>query len=140
MPLLEKKYLDRISLIIVEAPFTSVSEVLESWVNIGFLAPMQLYLLDKFSKYNLDQVSPIDAVKEIPHGIPVAFITSKMDKTVPEHLTMELIEIMRDYGHEKVHHCSLDHSGHETMTIGNPDDRNKYISFVENLYEQYIDE
>ena len=139
LSLLGDEYLKKINLVIVEAPFNNLSDVLNSWKYLKFLADIQLHLLAKYARYSHEQLTPIEAVDDIPTNIPIAFITSKIDETVPEKLSKKIIKKMRKMGHEKIHHCSLDNSCHEKCSIDNLEDQKKYFDFVEELYQKYVD-
>ena len=102
---LEKHELSMIKLVIVEAPFDSVPSVLVTY-NTGTIIQ---YALEKFSYYNKDQTSPLYAVSDtrFPLDVPIVFITSDADTTVPRTNTMRLVEKLRERDHTTLHHIEL---------------------------------
>lgn len=134
---LPKEYQDRISLVIVEAPFTSFPDVLRSWPYLRYLSSVQLYLLSTFGRYKHDQITPIQVIKNIPKSIPMAFVISRVDTTVNPKLSKELW-FERTLCGTNIHLCKLNNSHHIGMPTSNLADQKKYYSFVEKLYERYL--
>lgn len=132
---MKKEYHKDISLVIMEAPFNTVKEAIIA--RYGKLEPIVSYILEEFTEYDGDQVSPMSLIPDFPNDIPVAFITSKVDTTVPSYLTETLIDGLRKNGHKHVHHLMLETSSHSFMPLGNTEDQKKYKNFVENLYDKY---
>mmetsp|Transcript_10216 Transcript_10216/g.11742 ORF Transcript_10216/g.11742 Transcript_10216/m.11742 type:complete len:327 (+) Transcript_10216:68-1048(+) len=132
-----RELLERIDLVIVEAPFDTVPSVLKKSVVVPVFAEIQLWLLEIIGKYDPNQVSPLDAVANFPLDIPVAFVTSRPDRRVPINNTKSLIEQLRDRKHENVHHLMLEHSRHSSMAVEHHHDQKRYFEFVEMLYSKY---
>lgn len=128
---------DRISLIILEAPFDSLPNVLNSWPKLKVLAPLQLKLMSIIGSYHNHQLTPLDVVGDFPINIPVAFITSDQDKTVPKELTLHLVNILRDRGWNPVYHLELRESHHVLFPINTPNDQQLYYEFLDSLYDKY---
>ena len=126
--------LDRIKLVIVEAPFDSVENVIKtrSW----FPSPT-MYAINRFTSYDEKQMSPIDAVSSetFPLNIPIAFVMSELDTTVPIENTQNLISILKNKNHPNLHELVLKNCNHFAMPLS--DDREEYVKFVESLYAQY---
>jgi alpha-beta hydrolase superfamily lysophospholipase len=131
----EESLLASIRLVILEAPFDSVESVLAA---SSYTPDLQLLLLQTFTKYSCDQISPLMAADTFPLHVPVAFITSEIDTRVPRACTQRLIDRLRERGHRQVHHLALKNSGHNTMSTGDPDDVAAYVNFVNELYKLYI--
>lgn len=134
---LPKRYQEKISLVIVESPFTTFPDVLNSWPCLRYLSFIQLDLLSRIGRYKHNQLTPLEAIHGIPNNIPLAFITSNIDKTVPEKLTLKLLGKVKE--RPNTYHCSLDNSHHIGMPTCNLSDQKKYYEFVEDLYKKYID-
>lgn len=127
----------RIKLIIVEAPFDTVENV----VRLTSLFPdMSLTLLETIGKYKPNQTSPLEAVslESFPMHIPIAFITSAADERVPVSCTMKLIDKLRERGHQYLHHCHLKYSSHAEMSVGDERDRATYSIFLESFHDRYL--
>lgn len=128
---------NRISLVIVEAPFDSFPNVLNSWPYLRYLSGVQLYLISRFGLYQSTQLTPIGTIEQIPHTLPVAFITSDKDTTVPKACTHNLIRRLRETGHPNVFHCELEHVSHDGFPLENYEDRCKYHNFINDLYDRF---
>lgn len=124
----------RIALVILEAPFDSVSNTI---FESGFCPRLQMALLSSFTSYNSHQMSPIEAVSAWPTTVPVAFITSDTDTRVPKCLTLNLINALKSNGHEKLYHCELNNSHHALFPMYNLSDQKKYYDFVNEMYDLY---
>lgn len=125
---------DRIALVIVEAPFDSVPDVLTA---SALLPQVQLRLLSSFTLYSDCQMSPLQAAETFPLNIPVAFITSNTDTRVPPQCTDNLINKLKERGHSKIHRCELQNSHHSLYPLHNESDQKTYYDFVEFLYNTY---
>lgn len=119
--------LNHVKLVIVEAPFDSVENVLRT---SSWCPNVCLFLIKTFTNYKDTQQSPLDAMKTYPN-IPTAFITSNADTRVPLENTLHLMYELKDYTH--IHHLNLESAHHATM-FKDP----KYIKFVHDLYQLYI--
>lgn len=127
----------RIALVVVEAPFDSFPNVLNSWPYLRYVSGVQLYLISRFGLYNSNQLTPIDTVTQIPHSLPIAFITSEIDTVVPKSCTQNLIDRLRESGHPQIHHCELQHSSHDGMPLEDKDDQLMYCNFMNTMYDRY---
>ena len=133
---LNQSILDHIKLVIVEAPFDSVESVVH---NSAWFPTATMNMLNMFTAYKPTQQSPLDAVNiDIFPSIPIAFITSKVDNRVPIENTMNLINILKNKQHPHVHHLVLEKSHHALMFAHNKEDQEKYVHFVNQLYDMYI--
>lgn len=136
---LNQEEINRIKLVIVEAPFDTVPNVINSRYG-SLLAPSVLYMLKNYAKYDDNQESPLSAVSssKFPINLPLGFITSKVDNIVPCYHTMKLINILKSRGHNRIHHLELENSHHSNMTLNNENDIKSYYEFVHKLYNKYI--
>lgn len=125
----------RISLVILEAPFDSVEHVIE---RSTWLPSLQMGLLNTCTAYNPADMSPQMASDQWPLTVPVAFVTSDADTRVPKSLTQNLITRLLERGHENVHHCELQTSHHILFPLHNPEDQQRYFDFVNAMYALYI--
>jgi len=127
----------RIALVLVESPFDTFPNVLNSWPLLRPLAGIQLYLIEKLAMYKPNQMTPLEAIGDWPGSVPIGFITTDLDTTVPKHLTMNLIEKLKANGHEKVYHLDLKNSSHDDQPLVDPVDQQRYMTFVDDLYDMY---
>lgn len=123
------KYSNKIDLIIVESPFTSITDLFE-WKGSFFIDKT----LSSFTSYDPNQLSPIKAIETLPLTIPIGFIMSKGDTVVPMSNTQKLIKKLHERGHQNIHVCILEKSPHSSMSIHNIEDQKRYIKFVEEMY------
>lgn len=117
-----------LALVVLEAPFDALQSLLPR--------PL-LAALEWLTRYERAQMTPLEAARFVPGDLPVAFITSRGDMSVPEALTLRLIEALRAAGHAMVHHLSLARAEHAAMPLGDPEDRAAYTHFMAQLYVQY---
>jgi len=135
--LLPPELRSKICLVVVEAPFDTVPNVLEKTAYVP--AALQLFLLTHLCQYSPSQLTPLDAADNFPLDIPIAFITSEVDSTVPYQCTKNVIRKLKNRNHKNIHHLKLKKSGHSTMSLHNEEDVNNYKIFMNDLYEKYID-
>jgi len=137
LPHLTKDEQSHIKLVIVEAPFASVSSLLyDLWPTR--IVPFLIRALEYFTQYRTTQVSPLEAVTQthFPLEIPLVFVTSAADKVVPLRNTQQLITVLQERGHPSLHHIALKHSGHSFMSIGNASDVQDYERELHTLYRK----
>jgi hypothetical protein len=127
----------RIALVIVEAPFDTFPNVLNAWPYLRYVAGIQLYLISRFGLYEPSQLTPLDAITQISHKIPIAFITSECDTVVPKTCTQNLIDRLHESGHPLIHHCELQRSSHDGMSLEDKEDQQMYFDFMNALYDRY---
>jgi hypothetical protein len=123
-----------IKLVILEAPFDTVDNVIEQSTWFPALAKAAL----KLTAYSDEQMSPLTAAQLFPLEIPVAFITSVVDTRVPIQCTQNLIDVLRKRGHPNLHHLELQNSPHSSMSLADPTDQKNYLEFVNYLYSKYL--
>lgn len=137
LPHLSKEELSHIKLVIVEAPFTSLSSLLyERWpIRV---VPFILSALEYFTQYRTSQVSPLEAVTSpsFPLATPLVFVTSDADNVVPLRNTQQLITVLKERAHSSLSHIALKYSGHSFMSIGDTSDAQLYESELHTLYRK----
>lgn len=137
LPFLTEVERIHIKLVLVEAPFDTLPNILK--YQFGRLSSLPLYLLEKFGKYRPGQFSPLDSVSDdkFPLDLPIGFITSEVDNVVPKVHTTKLINKLKERNHTKLHLLELQNSGHSSMSVGDSTDQKLYIEFVNKLYDNY---
>jgi hypothetical protein len=140
----------RIKMVVLEGCFSNIEDVFTHWVQNRsyldsnfWLAKLFLFLL----KYNLlhfiisyhsrPDYHPINAVKDLPHNIPIVFITSIIDTVVPAAQTIQLYDNLVASGHPNVHLLVLKNSRHHAYMFDDADDRKAYEEFMKGLYGKY---
>lgn len=159
--LLRPEILKRVKLIVLEAPFDDLRTTLKETYPFTFLPFTKLYL-DIFTECKIEESSPLKMVSKFPIDIPVAFIMTKKDNTVPNRGT----ELLRDAlilwrkakGMQRdgtgdntmviskpstfetmVHSLTLENNGHSEMSVGSDTkDVLKYKAFMDDLYTRYL--
>ncbi len=129
----------QIKLVIAEAPFDTVESVVHATYYNRVFSSAIVAFGKNVALYKSDQVSPLDAVlnERFPLDVPIAFITSDIDNTVPKQNTMRLIDVLKKRNHLKMHHLELKRSPHSSMPISDPEDKESYNLFVHKLYDMY---
>lgn len=141
LPRLSTEELSHIKLVIAEAPFASVSSVLyETMPFAQTTVPLFISLLEYFTQYRRDQHSPLEAVasKQFPLDMPLVFVTSDIDTTVPVANTKQLITVLQQRNHQALHHIPLKHSHHSWMSLHNEEDKTFYDVELHRLYRKYL--
>lgn len=134
-----QEQLERVKLVILEAPFSSYPSLLFHTYP-SFLVPVMLSALEKLTLFRRDQLSPLEAISShtFPVRTPLLFVTSKADRTVPPEETEQLIEMLRLKGYLELHHLQLAHSHHSRMSLDHPDDIRAYQDKLASLYKHYL--
>lgn len=130
-----------ISLVIVEAPFDTLDHVIQTSCWFPSLAR---WFYRNFCDYRGSKEQQ-RAYSYDPAGVsircPVAFVLSIKDARVPRVCTEALINGLRQelvpHKVPEVEVLVLSHSKHPAMAIGNLDDQQAYVNFVEMLYDKY---
>jgi hypothetical protein len=139
---LSQDLLDRIALVVLEAPYDTVHHVARKRFGLG--AKFIDFLLSWFTRYDPHQKTPLDAIANISDKIPIAFVTVKDDTHVHYECTMTLVAALkkkRNYmGHDQmIHRLHLVRgAGHSDTSINNEDDAVAYKNFMDALYTEYL--
>lgn len=131
----------RVSLVIVEAPFDTLENVMR---RSSWFPSLARWFFRSFCDYRgeMDEQSAYDYNSdEVMLRCPIAFVMSLNDKRVPNSCTEALIDrVRRELVPQKVPAVEvlvLKHSRHPSMAVGNREDQEAYVSFVESLYDKY---
>jgi hypothetical protein len=85
----------------------------------------------------LDGPSPAAAIESFPLGVPVFFITSKTDKSVPCHSTESLAKELAKKGLNPVYLLVLEKSSHPNYMCDDQEDKDAYVTLLHALYKRY---
>jgi len=91
-------------------------------------------ILPYATSFNPEGTNATKNILDLPRDIPILFITSKTDKTVPFQCSLNLFEKMKEAGFENVEICILDKAGHDDYLTNNEADTNKYLEAVKEVY------
>lgn len=130
---------DHIGLVIAEAPFASVPSLLYNTMH-ATIVPYLLSALEQFTLFRIEQFSPLQAVtsNEFPLSVPLLFVTSDADRTVPKSETLQLIEVLKKRDHQALEHLQLKNSHHSMMSLDNKEDQDLYFAELQRLYRKYL--
>ena len=119
------KYKD-VKLVILEGCFTNVFEVFVR--RYGETMGPYFYKALKmiFTNHKEHGISPKSSVYDFPKDLPIAFITSKKDKSVPSELTISLAETLSILGNP-VYLLVLENSSHPNYMFDDKEDKEKYL-------------
>lgn len=125
-------------LVLLEGCPDSIPNVLE--YRYGQLAADGAeWFLERFTAYKKDnarRMSPLSLAPQFPQDVPVAFVTSERDTSVPAAGTLRLVEALKMAGHKKVHLLVLKDGNHNDY-LTSKRDRRAYLDFVKQLYDTY---
>lgn len=93
--------------------------------------------LTKVTCYKKDGGSPLEDVDRFPKHLPVAFITSEIDRVVPAECTKNLVQALVNAGHKEVYLLTLKSSSHSKYMMDDPHDAADYQHFIHALYKKY---
>ncbi len=129
------KNTDFIKLIIIEAPFDRLENVIKK--SCWFPKTTQ-FLINNITNYDPSFSSPLDSIKDFPLDVPIAFVMSEVDTRVPNECTTKLIEELEKRNHKKVHSLMLKISPHSSFSCFDKEDIKNYKNFIFDLYENYL--
>jgi hypothetical protein len=139
LTLLTSEELERIGLVVAEAPFSSITSFIER-MKLPIPTTWVLSILESFTQFERKQLSPLDAVQSesFPLSKPILFVTSLRDGVISPEETLLLIETLQKRGASNLHHLELKHSHHAAMSIQGKTDMELYYSTLHQLYEKYF--
>jgi|SRR4030095_14825038 len=131
---------DNIKALILESPYNTMTEVIESmmnrkglgWIHISYGETLAEFI---FKKYTRNGWSPKNCVDTIPKNIPILITCSKEDETVPYTSSINLYKNLVASGHEHTYILIVDHGNHAQILQG--PDGEQYQSTVNAFYKKY---
>lgn len=124
-----------VKLVVLEGCFSSVEDILGK--RFGFFAPAVSKFLSHFTAYRPEGPSPISNIDNIPEDIPIAFISSKVDKEVPHETTVNLATSLAEVRRGPVYLLKLESSPHKAYMHNNLEDRQRYQQFIHAIFHKY---
>lgn len=124
-----------VSLVVVEAAFDTLHNVIESSC---WFPSFVLWFFRTFCDYSGEDAYKYDR-NQIHLRCPIAFVMSVKDTRVPNELTQRLIDNVKADCPQipAVEVLQLKHSRHPLMAVGNREDQDAYVAFMEGLYDRY---
>ena len=145
-----KEKFPEVKLVVLEAAVDSMPNVAQSWAADIFKwesvsGPVAKAINDGFSfcnklsltQYRPDGPSPLKSVADFPEGVPVVFITSKIDKVVPCRNTENIARALANRGKNDVYLLKLENSSHPNYMFDDAKDRDCYEAFIHAIYKKY---
>lgn len=139
-----------VKLVILEGAIDSVPKIIPNRMSIKFKSnlvsnqvtnlvnnSLAFFNQRKLIQYRPDGPSPIDEVANFPEGVPVVFITSKIDTAVPCSNTENIAQALANKGKNDVYLLKLERSNHPSYMFNNAEDRSSYESFIHAIYRKY---
>lgn len=124
----------RISLLVAEAPFDSVFNIVKSrwgWM-VAHAAQLAIGCCTMDNPWSDE--TPIDAAENFPHEVPLLVFSGARDQVCPIEAQRALVDRVRECGHEKTTHVVLPKSTHVNMARG--PDATLYWNAMQDAYNQ----
>ncbi len=124
----------RISLLVAEAPFDAVFNVVKSrwgWVA-AHVAQLAMGCCTMDSPWSDE--TPIDAAENFPHEVPLLIFSGARDEVCPIEAQQALVDRVRECGHEETTHVVLPKSTHVNMARG--PDATLYWNSMQDAYNK----
>lgn len=125
---------------VIESPFDSLYNVVKAKLNsfdkVPGLTNIVYSLLGTcFMQHKRHGICPLDIVQHIPQDLPLLFIASKQDTTVPYERTLDLYAKLLKTGHTNAHILILDTGRHSKLLIDEQGDI--YQNTVHAFFKKY---
>lgn len=132
--------LANVKAIVIESPYHTMSEVLESvmvkknltWIPLSYLETVTEYIFKKYTRYGW---SPAKCLENISKDIPILIICSQEDRLVPASTSINIYKKLVESGHKHTYIFIADHGKHAAILQG--PDGEKYQYVVNAFYKKY---
>lgn len=117
---------------VLESPFDDLETIVQDQLKsfgIGYIPGLGtlasacitpiVTLYPRLLNHTVFGVYPKDVVHEIPHDIPLMFISSKQDSLIPQSSTQNIVDIIKKSGHPQYHNIICNVGGHAGVTLSN---------------------
>ncbi len=140
--LLTSDEIAHVPLLICEAPFTTVADVIDArfaWKWERLLVRVGLRVFTSYRAKQSKQWSPMAVAWNFSHPtLPIVIVASKVDTVVPPQVTERLVDVLKRGGVQHVHTILLQASDHSSFSSDNDADRRTYVTELDALYNQYL--
>jgi len=134
---------DKVKAVILESPFDHMeSIIMKHWfiellAKLPFLNKERIYnIFCKITQYKDNGAHSINLVDKIDKNIPVMFVCSKSDKSVPYLATIKLYKKLIQSGHKKAHLLQLPNGRHARL-LQDGKNGEKYQNVIHAFYKKY---
>ncbi len=132
--------LANIKAIILESPYYTMSEVIESimirknlnWLPLSYGETLAEFIFKRYTRYGL---SPAKCIENIPKDIPIFIICSQEDHLVPCSSSINVYKKLVESGHKQTYIFITDTGRHAAILKG--PDGEKYQWVVNAFYKKY---
>lgn len=132
--------LTNISAMVLESPYYSMEEVIESlmskknlnWIPVSYGETLTEFIFKRYSRHGW---SPKNCVEHIPKDMPILIICSKEDQLVPYSSTINVYKKLVASGHKHAYIFVTDYGRHAKILQG--PDGEKYEQVVNAFYKKY---
>jgi pimeloyl-ACP methyl ester carboxylesterase len=128
----------QVKALVLESPYDSLSALIQDLLRNKWLRACALKLIRygiPFFKYRPEGIHPIQVAHRIAHQIPILFICSDEDTTVPKASTIRLAWHLKMTGHSKSHLEMLCYGKHAHLLQGS--DGARFQETVHAFYRYY---
>lgn len=132
---------NHVAAVIVESPFDSIDTIITSKIQsmglekVVSLQAGQRIFQSIFKLYNPTFPAPANVITKIPYEIPIIFVCTKEDATVPHHSTKNLYHALLFDGHDKAHLIEVERGKHGKILQG--PDGDTYQKEIFHFYKKY---
>lgn len=116
---------------------TFKSEYISGHVTNSLNAGFRLFNKWNLMQYHEEGPSPLKSVADFPEGVPVVFITSKVDAVVTCGNTENIAQALAAKGKNDVYLLKLERSSHPNYMFDDAEDRDRYEAFIHAIYKKY---
>jgi len=131
--------MNKIKLIVLESCYDSIPLLMQAKNSRlspdSTLSSMLQTLLSLCTGYKKDGFSPIELVDTFPRDVPVVFVTSEKDITVPSSCTQNIAQALVQRGRNLVYLLKLKNSSHPQYTLEDKEDIKTYLCTMHALYK-----
>ena len=138
-----------VKLVVLEGAIDSTQNLLSKYISLicpgifafrfrsGINAGLSFFKNRGYLAYDPEGPSPLKSVDEFPEGIPVVFISSKIDLIVPYKNTENIARALANKGKNQVYLLTLLHSRHPNYMFDDIKDHDDYEAFIHAVYKKY---
>lgn len=132
---------DKIKAVVLDSPFDQLLNVISHRLNrlhlSRFIKPqfIEKCFCSISKNYKLDGIQPIKSVSHINQTIPILFICSQEDKSVPWISSLKLYKNLILNNHQNAHILILPHGKHACLTDG--ECKNEYRAVIHAFFKKY---
>lgn len=130
---MKPEHRERVAFAILEG----IPDSIEGVLRARSLFPRATFAAFKlFADHSPLMPSPLRIADESLGDVPLLFVTSKVDATVPPKCSEAVMDALRARD-AKFEHLELKKSGHSTMATGDPEDQLAYHRAVSRMYREH---